>query len=366
MSTPELDSALTFNPKNEWDAKIGSRLTQLWEDCSPKWSVKKKADFRMLCHDANITYRTSNISSHKIHRRIQGRRATEAEYIVLAAIFGTDAVHRLSWAAPFKRRSGIYPKEGGVITAAFRKELKADSESLKTAAIREPQKKTPKPDVEQSLSGRTESPGSLHDSETTGDNELASQLPDKNDRNDGLVKTDQQFQNWIGKSMIEDVAEMKSEMKHISNVLREIKASTGFNERDAAAVKCETPERLTMDSIEHHSANTDEDTGEKANIKTQKEPQATRKRSPERYKASSPKRARTAGQQDNDIWETLHKARPAKVLTSKVEALEARCGAQEERIATLEASVSSKDDQLMTLRQQIDTIARFLAQSYEI
>ncbi|KAG5979344.1 hypothetical protein E4U55_005269 [Claviceps digitariae] len=131
MSSPE---NITFiqNPKHDVDRQINAKLVEIWNKNSMGWSEKMRNNFREAAAAAQVTEATKYVSSHKIYRRMRGRPITQAEYTVLAVIFGTIAVRRLDCMGDFENE---YPNPefyAGIMTPDLRKKLKLKQTSMQS------------------------------------------------------------------------------------------------------------------------------------------------------------------------------------------------------------------------------------------
>lgn len=124
-----------FNPQNDVDILIATRLAEIWKNESEAWNPSTRKEFKQLATRACVTAATCTASSHKIHRGITGRKITEAKYIVLAAMFGTNSLQRLGWWAEFQKSSKTYIVEPGVVTPKLRGELKAAAKKVKSTVV---------------------------------------------------------------------------------------------------------------------------------------------------------------------------------------------------------------------------------------
>ncbi|KAG6037446.1 hypothetical protein E4U41_005088 [Claviceps citrina] len=111
------------NPRNDVDKQINAKLVEIWNTKAMTWAPKMRNEFKEIAAAARVTQATTNVSAHKIHRRISGRPATMAEYTVLAVVFGTAALRRFSWMKDLERKHPRLEWHTGIVTLEVKKEL---------------------------------------------------------------------------------------------------------------------------------------------------------------------------------------------------------------------------------------------------
>ncbi|KHN94926.1 uncharacterized protein MAM_07153 [Metarhizium album ARSEF 1941] len=344
-----------FRPHNEWDDKIAARLTDIWVNKSASWTEKTRMEFKALCADARITRGTITPSSHKIHRKIRNRKATEAEYTVLSAMFGSQVIQRLVLGVENKEQDAALPLEMGVITQEIRKLLRTTWGN-----------KTDAPGLARSpTSSIVEVPTASMRQRVDNENELQSPSPKENASNAPSFSKALGIQIRLNDEEDEENARHKGDVKSHTAALRGMEPGVSSDGVDDGPARHRTGEaKSTMPSFLVAGIAADEAADWRAQREARKGPGASRKRKPGRTEGppgESP--SKRTPQTEKDPWETLQRASPTKELREKLEALEGRCAAQDERMARIEETFSSQDEQLKTLRQQIDTVARYLTRN---
>lgn len=350
MST-ESEAPPDFHPKNDVDKKIAARLKEIWEQDAKTWKPKVRLEFRNLCPHARVTAGTCIASSHKLHRAICGRKATDAEYIILSTLFGTENIEKLVWGAEFKKRTHPYPREEGVVTREDKRALKAAAKSgsnddgeARRAHIEGDGKKlgvSKEQDESKKINLGQEVPRTIPRTEATKKEEEFEALEAKK-YTDGLGWIRQGFDDIKGdmKKIFWGIESIKEEADSTGAGPRKIKAETAEEDGLLASIEpaCNNPGDVGEDNVQEPSTRADERTSGKR--KRNRNPRLRVRR-----------RKTNSGQSSNDV----------ETLPMKLNALESRCIAQEDKSVALEAIIADRNEEIETLRQQVDTIRRYLA-----
>ncbi|KFG84329.1 hypothetical protein MANI_005213 [Metarhizium anisopliae] len=272
----DLEEAL--RPVNEWDSKIAAKLTEIWVKDSDKWTERNRIEFKSLCADARITRATITPSSHKIHRKIQGRKATAAEYCILCVMFGNRAVNRLSWAAQFARQKTILPVEIGVVTQDVRKVLRETWKSPKA-------EQTPKPEEPEA---GVQMSGGLGQPKATDHNGPEPQPPHEKVHEARPVLAGGDPQSQADKSTVGNVGDTNGGSRTTTKGGN--KASAGLDGRDNIPAGRRTRPGNMGRNIDPDNPNENEATDERAQTETRKANQTSRKRKPGPAKGPSTKK----------------------------------------------------------------------------
>ncbi|EFY94796.1 hypothetical protein X797_009760 [Metarhizium robertsii] len=351
MPATASDLEEAFRPVNEWDSKIAAKLTEIWVKDSDTWTERNRIEFKSLCADARITRATTTPSSHKIHRKIQGRKATAAEYTILSVMFGNRAVNRLSWGAQFARQKTILPVEIGVVTQDVRRVLRETWKSPK--AEQTPKPEEPEPGVQMS--------GGLSQPKATDHNGPEPQPPHEKVHEARPVLAGGDPQSQADKSTVGNVGDTNGGSRTTTKGGN--KASAGLDGRDNIPAGRRTRPGNMGRNIDPDNPNENEATDERAQTETRKANQTSRKRKPGPAKGPSTKKQRQAAGKQKDPWDTIQNAKPTEGLKANIKKVEARCVAQEARMTKLEEVIFDIRDELKMLRRQIDSLARYLAGS---
>ncbi|KAG8408587.1 hypothetical protein J3459_010904 [Metarhizium acridum] len=362
MPATASDLAQAFRPVNEWDSKIADKLTEIWVKDSDTWTERKRSEFKALCADARITRATMTPSSHKIHRKIQGRKATPAEHTILSVMFGSRAVHRLSWGADFAKQKSTLPVEAGVVTQDVRRVLRKTWKSRTEATPDEAQKVKQAAKPEEPGPG-VETPRGSSQPKATDHDGPELQPPRENVHEARPVFTGESHQRQVDKSTVGDVGEVDGGVESRATAVGGMEARAGFDGGDKVPVRRRTQYDNMRPDTEPAVPNQNEATDQRAQIESGKELPKSRKRKLGLAEGPSAKKHGQKPIQQKDPWEMIQNAKPTEGLKANIKAVEVRCAAREARIAKLEEVVLEMHEELKMLRRQIDSLARYLAGS---
>lgn len=262
--------------------------------------------YTLLCYSSDM-----HCVSHKIHRGISGHKITEAQYIVLSAMFGTNSLRRLGWWTNFQKSSKTYIVEQGVVTPKIKIELR---EAAKKAKL--------------SVAGNDTQPRVK-------------------------AETAQRSRPAVG-------------VKVAENANR--KATPGADKTVTTQVDTNKPKR---DVLPNTAKNNDEAANKGKISNSEQQGRITRKRKRgDGANCEQPQEGKTnitAEQKLAEMLQTLaRRPKTNATLRARVEVLEARHAVHDEKIRKLEALVLGSNEAMDKLRQHLETVACYLVQSPEM
>ncbi|GAO16793.1 uncharacterized protein UV8b_06773 [Ustilaginoidea virens] len=341
-------SGLNINPRNVVEAKVAARLSQIWDQESKCWTAETKQNFVEVASLARLSYGTCTPSSHKIHRRLNGRAVTVSDYTVLAAMFGTNSLGRLNWWKDFQRSNPRYKHYEGVVKPEDRDFLLASKRPYKAAEPKGPERECKKeatstedPKGAESTASESAMSDTQHEADTISTakvsaDDVSGNLVDNCSRQ-GTRTAQPVDSNLDWKRACPIVPTEESSDTHSTFTGEPTAAHVGASE----AVKLEP------------CAKTPEANPPKEDL-ADSEPLSPRiKRFRESVEIS-----------EDDVWQKLTKTlRAPNTLQARIEAIEVRIKAQEEEIDVLKATLSRTSQKLAQQSTMIEAVAKYLAGS---